>query len=359
MKHITKINPDPGAQSYDVVNMAQENVYITQMILPYTIIDPSESIAADVAFYDGEKVIIVRANDYSQLPKSWMPIGIVVVPGTHNVYGDGSCGVMSLKAMNCDTPSAGSTSEQYMHWGVDGTDISGLPNLDMGSYVGTGSNAGDASSTLVGQANITYLPSDRFNTVQCPHDTDVYYDRSSYATFQAPSPYLTDGSRNPAYYQTTSPSSERNCLVDFDGIGNTAKIIEQRGPKDYSSWKPSITGSSSYPAASCCDMFYTNGTQQGDWYLPACGELGYLIPPFNKINESITNLLQAYGSSVGVELFTNTNRGYWSSTEFASYGARFIHPYSGGVRYYNKDNSNRDTPCVRAFLRVGPNGVIQ
>ena len=56
---------------------------------------------------------------------------MVVVPGTHNVYGDGSCGVMSLKPMNCSTPSTGGTSEQAMCWGVSGINISGLRDLDL------------------------------------------------------------------------------------------------------------------------------------------------------------------------------------------------------------------------------------
>lgn len=55
-----------------------------------------------------------------------------------------------------------------------------------------------------------------------------------------------------------------------------------------------------YPAASCCEMFYTEGTSQGDWYLPSCGELGYIMPRFNKIQEAIQKMITAYGSSVGV-----------------------------------------------------------
>lgn len=37
MKQITKINPDPGAQSYDVVNMTQDDVYIHRSIPTYEI----------------------------------------------------------------------------------------------------------------------------------------------------------------------------------------------------------------------------------------------------------------------------------------------------------------------------------
>ena len=318
-------------------------------------IDPSLSSAADICLYDksNDKLIIVSGKDFSApaYPSSgYSPVGVVVVPGTHDVYGDGSCGVMSIKAMNCDTPTTGGTSEQNMYWGVYGTDIPTLSNLNYAPYVGTGSSVGDASSTVVGQISGTCLPSDKFSTVQCPHDTDAYYYLSGSSDYQAPSPYLTDGSRNPAYYQTSSPSSTSNALADFDGVGNTQEIIAQRGPKDYSSWKPDYMTAADYPAASCCDMFYTDGTKQGDWYLPACGELGYIMPPFNKINQSIAALIRAYGDSVGVQL---PSMGvYWSSSLYERGKARFVDTDRGKVKYY----SNYYSYYVRAWLRVG--GVV-
>lgn len=307
----------------------------------------ADTVAGDICVWDGSKKRFFRFVDSSATDdiRNYMPIGVVVVPASHNVYGDGSCGVMSLKAMNCDTPSTGGTSEQSMYWGEYGTDISTLPNLDQVPIVGSGSNVGNASSTVTGEGYYAYLPSDKFSAVQCPHDTDAYY----YGSYdQAPSSYLTDGSRNPAYYQTSSPSSSSNALADFDGIGNTEKIITQRGTKDYNSWTPGRTTEADYPAASCCDMFHTEGTQQGDWYLPACGELGYTMPPFNKINDAIGKIHTAYGSSVGVEL--DTNNRYWSSTESSSHDARRVFTDDGYVGGYSKYSSS----YVRAFLKVSP-----
>ena len=310
-------------------------------------VNPDQSKPCDLCFYDKieDKVIIVNGEQWnsSTYPSSrYTPIGIVVVPGSHNVYNDGSCGVMSLKGMDYDNPSQGAASNEYMYWGVYGTDISTLRNLDQ---VPTGNQA---NGLPTGESGYAYLPSDNFSGTQCAHDTDVYYNSSPYI----PSPYLTDGSRNPGYYQTTSPSSSNNALADFDGRGNTNKIITQRGNKDYSSWKPTYDTQADYPAASCCDMFYTEGTQQGDWYLPACGELGYIMPNLKKINEAITKMRNAYGSSVGVTLNTNN---YWSSSEYNSGSAR--HVYTGGsiVGNGNKNGYNH----VRAWLRVGAEGVVR
>ena len=300
----------------------------------------SETTAGDILLWDktGLRKLFVSSDSLSSYPsESYTPIGIVVIPASHDVYGDGSCGVMSLKLMNCDTPSTGGTSEQEMCWGV-GTNISGLPDLDQ---VPTGNTS---NGIPTGSALSAYLPSDKFSGTQCAHDMDAYYNSSSYI----PSPYLTDGSRNPGYYQTSSPSSPSNALADFDGIGNTEKIITQRGTKDYDSWKPTYDSQTDYPAASCCDMFHTEGTSQGDWYLPACGELGYIMPPFNKINDAIDKIRTAYGSSVGVELGTNDY--YWSSTEYGSVLARYVYTEYGGVNGRNVIT----LIYVRAFLKVSP-----
>ena len=315
-------------------------------------VNPDQSKPCDLCFYDKieDKVIIVNGEQWnsSTYPSSrYTPIGIVVVPGSHNVYNDGSCGVMSLKGMDYDNPSQGAASNEYMYWGVYGTDISTLRNLDQ---VPTGNQA---NGLPTGESGYAYLPSDNFSGTQCAHDTDVYYYSSSSSYDQAPSPYLTDGSRNPAYYQTTSPSSSNNCLADFDGRGNTNKIIIQRGSKDYSSWRPGTSSESDYPAASCCDMFYTEGTQQGDWYLPAMGELGYIMPPFNKINEAITKMRNAYGTSVGVEVITGY--WYWSSSEYNSLYASYLDTLNGTVSHGSKGSPS----YVRAFLRVTAEGVVR
>lgn len=303
----------------------------------------SDTKAGDILLWDktGVRKLFVSSDALSSYPSDiYTPIGIVVIPASHDVYGDGSCGVMSLKPMNCDTPSTGGTSEQSMHWGVYGTDISELSNLNQ---VPTGNTS---NGIPTGQTSNAYLPSDKFSSTQCAHDTDTFYSRN--ISDFIPSPYLTDGSRNPGYYQTTSPSSSSNALADFDGIGNTEKIITQRGTKNYNSWTPGRTTEADYPAASCCDMFHTEGTSQGDWYLPACGELGYIMPHFNKINKSISNMRQVYGSSVGVEL--GTYNGYWLSTECSSGNARNMYMGNGYIQDRDKNNNF----YVRAFLKVSP-----
>lgn len=306
-------------------------------------INPSESKACDICFYDkiNDSLIIANGDTWSvgTYPVDrYTPIGIVVVPGYHDVYGDGSCGVMSLKAMSCDTPSTGGTSNQGMYWGVYDVDLLRLPNLDKVPVGNTSDGIPTDQSDGFG-----LLPSEGFSGPQCAHDTNKSY--SSILWPYIPSPYLTDGSRNPGYYQTSSPSSSNNALADFNGIENTIHILDVRGLKIYDSWKPTYNSKRDYPAASCCDMFYTDGTQQGDWYLPACGELGYIIPYCRKIIQTIRNIQDVYGASIGAAL---NNDNYLSSTEQDRNSPCTINTNSGSV-----GSASKEYPIyVRAFLRV-------
>ena len=311
---------------------------------------PSPS-SGDICLYkkSTQKLLIVEASKFNttEYPSSgYSPVGVVVIPSSHNVYGDSSCGVMSLKEMNYNTPDSGSTSYQYMYWG-QGKDISNMTNYDVVCHVG---NNGSVNEAVQGTTDYAYLPSDKFTTVQNPYDTDTYFKYND-SDYYIPSPYNEDDTRNPAYYQTASPSSSSNAMSDFDGVGNTTKLINLATGQ--SGWKTasSITNNSSSgysPAACCCWRYHTEGTKQGDWYLPACGELGYIMSKFNKIQQTISTLTSAYGSSVGVQLIESN--GYWSSSEYNSNYARYVGTGNGTV-YGNLKNY---IYYVRAFLRVKP-----
>ena len=352
MKYLIKTNDyasleavDYGRVVYDTTN---DKVFLQNIGGGGGEVNPSQSVACDLCFYDkqNDKVIIVSGKDWSieTYPADrYTPIGVVVVPGIHNVYGDGSCGVMSLKEMDYNSPDSGSTSYQNIYWGGYGDDIS-LPDLNQ---VPTGNTSNGIPTDQTSKPSKVCLPSDKFSGTQCAHDRDAYYYSSPYI----PSPYLTDGSRNHGYYQTSSPSSAANALADFDGIGNSQVLWDLATSQ--SSWKTASSiinnsGSGYYPAACCCWRYHTEGTSQGDWYLPAFGELGYIMPPFNKINDAIGKMRTAYGSSVGVKLGGLTN-GYWSSTEYSSNYARYVYTSYGYVGGTSKDGYY----YARAWLRVG------
>ena len=280
-----------------------------------------EASAGDVVCYDQKKnkITVVKKTFIASVDKNnYIPIGIVVIPGSHNVYGDGSCGVMSLKEMSWNTPESGSNAADPMYFG---------PQVDL-SLFGYTKVVVYASDGSLATNNFGYLSKD-----------GVY----NYSSLHIPDPYLSDGSRNPDYHITSGiTNANYNALSDFRGKSNTQVILEKRGSKDYSTWTLTNT-TANYPAASACDMFHTVGTQQGDWYLPACGELGYAMAKWSEIQESVNTVNSIYGN-VAVQL--EEENGYWTSTENATKNARYVH-MSNGVGYSNKDTNY----SVRAFYK--------
>ena len=319
------------------------------------VINPSESSPGDICLYDrnNDSLIIVKGDIWNSdlYPKeNYYPVGVVVVPGTHNVYGDGSCGVISLKNMSLTSPTNGSAIE----------DISPQNNINMKlgekslsygyksavPYVGNSKNAGDVNSTILGPTTSGILPSDNFNYMQCPHDINAYYSRGGDYIWYAPSPYFTSGDSNPGYSSELEDTTLGNMLSDFDGSYNTTAFLNLRGDRDYSSWKPNAYNNlaSDYPAISCCDMFYTSGTKQGDWYLPAMGELGYVMARLKIINESISKLIDVYGELCGITIFGS----FWSSTMHSSNNICKLSITNGTPG----PSSPQSSYYARAFIRI-------
>lgn len=332
-------------------------IYMELLPPPYDVISPADSLATDIAFYDQtqNKVIIARVKDYSRLPKSLVPIGVVVVPGTHNVYGDGSCGVMSLRYMNYNTPDEGSINRQPICWGYYRTDLSSLHNYNNVCHVGINENVNE---TIQGKADYALLPSNQtsFNAIDNPYDMETRY-RYNDNYYYAPSPYKNDGSFNPEYSRITSPSSTENALSDFDGVGNTKALCDiatsQPNWKTDSSIINNGDDDGYSPAACCCWRYHTDGTSQGDWYLPACGELGYTVVRLKKINETIEKLVTTYDGSLNFSVVHGLN--FKTSSEYSSGYNRSISMDTGLVGSHHKEFGN----YVRAFLRVDPNDIVR
>lgn len=308
---------------------------------------PTVGNVADAVFYDSnsDSFVMMRPDEITSVIDGYTPIGVVVIPASHDVYGDGTCGVISLAEMNRTTPDTGSSDYKSNYWGGLNIDIS-LTNYSAVNYIGTGSTLNNG--VVQGAHSAAYLPSDRFSNVTGLDGISNYYNTDS-SCRQAPSPYNADGSRNEAYY--TTAYSTANALSDFDGVGNTKVLTDLATAQ--SDWKTAstITHSSDagyYPAACCCWRFHTEGTEQGQWYLPAMGELGYVINRISAINTTINNIKSVYSSVVAVALYTANSWWYLSSSEYDTDYARFLVPGSGYVGY----NGKGFTYYVRAFLRV-------
>ena len=319
-------------------------------------------IYMNVLFFndDTESIVTVSPSDwsYDNYPSyKYTPIGIVVIPANHNVYGDGTRGIMSVKTMSTSNPEHGIGAFLSIRFGGINDDIDELKNLTKVPYVGNCKDPGDRNSTIVGEVSTTeysYLPSDNYErysrTRQCPHDLDVYYCEDISRFNAIPSPYLTNDSRNPAYYQTTSPSSTLNCLADFNGKQNTQIICNLATAQP--DWRTASSirnyGTSGYyPAACCCYRFRTKGTNSGDWYIPTMGELGYVVVKYKSISDTLITLSELYGYD---ECFTFPNiPSVWSSSEFDGTHVSTVNLNNGYIYDQTKDYSHN--VCI-PFLRL-------
>lgn len=289
--------------------------------------------------------VFVRPDDLSQYsPADYTPIGVVVIPASHDVYGTGECAIVSLRGLHDKRPYGGDM-EAYglsMYWGPSNINISGIKDRNYQNYCGSPALF---QQSVIGLKNESYIPTDNYSNYICEHDKNSGYPSVTADKFFSPSPYLTDGSRNKMYYQTTDPSSDLNCLADFDGQNNTKKIVEERGPKDYESWTPSQWKYEDYPMASCCDMFYTDGTNQGDWYQPAAGEVGYLASRYKKISDSFEKIKSIFQGFVIIE---SINSLIVTSTETSTNGIKVIFPSNGLMNGMSKSSPL----TTRAFTKL-------
>ena len=244
--------------------------------------------AGDIAYWDGGSVKTVALSNWNT--SLGTPVGVVVVPT--GFAPDGKVRIVSLKPVDKN----GKQSDSYvgMAWGPEGTDTS----LTTYTMVPTTDNAG---STSTGSYDNGYLPSDMFTGTQSYVDPEAkYFGYTPYI----PSPYLGD-EPNPEYYKTLDGG---NVLSDFNGLSNTQTLVGL---------------GSNYQAANAC-WNYSDGASNLQWYLPAAGELGYIMPRFNLINASLT----AVGS---VDMYEYDS--LWSSTECNKNYIMYLHPFTAELYY--------------------------
>lgn len=303
----------------------------------YNPIPSPKDIVGSIAYYDGSSVKFALKDDYTSAMGT--PIGVVVIPKSH--MEDGKCRIMSLANMSYKTPETGTlvgtnnsdarAAGANLMWGVTNNDIAELTNYDKVVTV-------DGATT----ADYAYLPSDYYigteGAVNNEADIDTAWGTD---TPQSPSPYLSDGSKNPLYF------TAGQALCDMNGKSNTNILV------NLSAIKTQTSGAfenvqANYPAAMACRMYHTSGTNQGDWYLPAMGELGYLYARAKKINETLTSL---GSSAVGYGLpdsYLSLGSWLWSSSEYSGSLSRFL-SNRGNVNYDDKLGYNNAKYRVRAF----------
>ena len=255
-------------------------------------------------------------------------VGVCVIPD--GLLPDRKARFMSVRGITTAS-TAGSTSENGIIWSSNYSrtvlpkQYTEVPCVGLNEDEGTG-----VITNQVEHSNYDgYMPSDsengNFTALKNPYDsvTMFAYDDSDH---HIPSPFMNNGAFNENYSTlfTTGGTAINNALSDFDGFRNTQILIKD----------------ADVVAAKHCAIF-NPGYREGEWYLPAVGELGFIIPRFKEINSK----LLALGPS-GVQLDGDYN--YWSSTEYDEYYAWSVSIANGFVVYNGKDGNN----YVRAFLAL-------
>ncbi len=128
------------------------------------------------------------------------------------------------------------------------------------------------------------------------------------------------GERNMDVDGLTNYPSSIDVLTDFNGKDNTAKIVAYFGENV----------DTSLHAGVFCYKYATEGTNAGDWYLPAVGELhNYVYDNRNKLSNTWEN-----------KLFWDIRLGthFWSSSESSETDAYYIIPSNStanrSLKYY-------------------------
>ena len=274
----------------------------------YKTYTPPPILLGEIAYWDGSNVKTISSDKWNS--SLGTPVGVVVIP--EGMLPDGKARIVSLKYVNADgTPS---DSAQILTWGVYGTDTT----LTDYNRVPTTDNAG---STSTGINPNGYLPSDNFTGATSFVDSIVKYGTTNIN--RIPSPYLGDNSTfNPEYSKDIS--GYNNVLSDFNGLTNTQTLVGL---------------GSNYQAANAA-WNYTGGVSGTSlqWYLPAAGELGFLVARFKAINNAITTT-----GGVAVD-----RHSFWSSSEYSSVYACYLKTDNG----YVYGNDKNDYSYVRPFAAL-------
>lgn len=276
-------------------------------ILPEGVIESDKGgRPLDVLFEsnDGKRLAIFH-NPSIWPDEGWTPIGVVIVPTSHNRYGDGSCGVMSLKRASS------------LHPGEPVLFNSGGDSMPYGSgSPGNGVFLASYDNTLYAtyQESSAGLKCKGYSSNVWPYAGEAYYPNEEAAT---------QWSNNGSY--VTETSGKPYC--DFNGIRNTAAVYV--ASKDSTQWtSDTIATDGDFPCIICQARFKTPGTKSffeiyngitqnnllygtvdspkqntGYWYAPAVGELQYKLRykgSLSCLQTALNNKYPDCASSLGV-----------------------------------------------------------
>lgn len=312
-KFITKFDTTAELAAFSATtNFGKPHVSLTKddMIVHY---HPISSLAVGTYLYN---------NGTTGTTANSNVVGVCVIPD--GLLPDRKARFMSVLAITEDSEESIVWSNDYSRT-VLPKQYTQVPCVGLNKYEEPGAIANQVEHS----SDSGYMPSDsengNFTALTNQYDSVTKF-ACEYYDHHIPSPFMDNGAFNENYSTlfTTGGTAINNALSDFDGFRNTQILIKD----------------ADVVAAKQCAMFKP-GYRDGEWYLPAVGELGFIMPRFKVINSK----LSALGPS-GVQLYDGYD--YWSSTESDGFNAWGVNTGNGYVCGSTKGVGL----YVRAFLAL-------
>ena len=270
---------------------------------------PPPPMAGDVAYWNGSKIKTSPLSSYNT--SLGAAVGVVVIPA-----GFAPDGKTRITFLGHKTSSGSYTSKQSK-WGISGE--TGLTNYTKWQSFDN-QNLVYLDPVYAKDSNCV-LPSDKFDTEYKSYldSKSSYYGENGYKGIV--SPYINNEAPNPDYYKYIDGG---NVFSDFGGLHNTEHLVNL---------------SSDYTAAQYA-WNYEDGYSNLQWYLPAMGELGYLIARFSTINNTLGSLggCRIIASTDGYKVISSTvlNTTMIASitprtcraSKFTMTGSGYLHPFA-------------------------------
>lgn len=151
--------------------------------------------------------------------------------------------------------------------------------------------------------------------------------------------------------ELTNYANSGTAITDMNGKANTQIVLNYATAQTDWRTASAITFANEagyYPLFECAWRYHTSGTAQGDWYVPAAGQISYII--FNNI------VLEKMSTSLNIldkPLYWEPNSSYLSSNEnnkgniwYASYPNAYL-------RSFGKESARRCRPfCSKLMTRI-------
>ena len=267
-------------------------------------------------------------------------IGFVVVPGLYNIYGDGSCAVMS--AYNYS-------------WIAD--------------TFGLNSNVAGISSFTNKIENIELLKPD-YPFMNYIYGISDYHDPETARLYS-----ILDTAHDPGKFQVIEPHLvpeqyiKDNVASDVNGRLWTNMMVELHNVPNWKTASTILPPSGGdyilFNMAAYMYRFAPEGTEPGDWYLPAAGEVAYANTKKREYNNILDTLRYKYGYKYVLRIEDNNLSSCFHTSNLIK------NEYNGSTYYYtvnitndynffNGDIDNNGNSCgTYPFIRINNNGIVR